>query len=622
MSGWNRQLVSRAVACLMVLLFCDAASAAERLRPAPGVEGSSAWSRYGDADRAWAATWPTRWAQDERLFGAPQDSLTTLLELALSRAASVASGEEDTAERTTAFTSWSSRLRDRWHERGYLMCTVTLNRYNGMAAVTVDPGPQFRVGRVEVSGDSTTRSEAWLARWLPQEGEPCNRRTWERAVDGLLNTAGDEGYPFAGWSVREIRVDPRNATVDIRGGFSPGEALFWGPISSTLGQGAAHLFLERTSGIRAGRPFRESDLRAARRRLLARGIYQRVDEPVVFVTAAPGTVGVHWPVVPRLRPNRMAVMLGLSRPDDEQGTRLSGQVDLLLGNIAGTGRRLDLAWSDDGDDRSHFGFGWREPLVAGMPLDAAVALDQEIVADVHSRLRLDADLSLPLRAAWSVELGMGRDRGTFPTGEWTSSRRWRTRGSLRHRRLDVFNSGWDGLFTVESARRSAELRPTVEGETVSILQEELQTLVSVDFEGETMLKRTLSLALRGKYAGVSGDAELVPLIEQSRLGGARSLRGYREDQFHGEQTASLAFELRLGQPGRSRVYTFLDLGYVLQSRRDPDTDAIITSTDRPRGYGLGIETKSVGGDVSLAIGFPGSLGFDEAKLHVSLQQSF
>jgi hypothetical protein len=41
-----------------------------------------------------------------------------------------------------------------------------------------------------------------------------------------------------------------------------------------------------------------------------------------------------------------------------------------------------------------------------------------------------------------------------------------------------------------------------------------------------------------------------------------------------------------------------------------------------RGFGLGLETHTGGSDLSLAIGFPGNLDFDQAKLHVTLLQSF
>ena len=86
--------------------------------------------------------------------------------------------------------------------------------------------------------------------------------------------------------------------------------------------------------------------------------------------------------------------------------------------------------------------------------------------------------------------------------------------------------------------------------------------------------------------------------------------------------AAAAFELRLGRPGRSRVYSFLDLGYVRLTSNDPIQDTVFQTVERPLGFGLGLETAAPGGDVSLAIGFPGTIDFEVAKLHVSLIQAF
>ena len=101
------------------------------------------------------------------------------------------------------------------------------------------------------------------------------------------------------------------------------------------------------------------------------------------------------------------------------------------------------------------------------------------------------------------------------------------------------------------------------------------------------------------------------------------MRGYLEDQFHGEQVAYGSLEFRLGRPGRSRIYTFFDMGYYRFATTA--VDSLGGGGERRgtvRGFGLGLETHTGGSDVSLAIGFPGNLDFDTAKLHVMLLQSF
>ncbi len=117
----------------------------------------------------------------------------------------------------------------------------------------------------------------------------------------------------------------------------------------------------------------------------------------------------------------------------------------------------------------------------------------------------------------------------------------------------------------------------------------------------------------------------MPLSEQFRFGGAASLRGYREDEIHGSRAAWGGVELRIGPPGGSRLYTFYDLGYFGFSSLESDlagNEVMTWKNGWPKGYGLGLLVKTPGGDISLAVGFPGTVDFNLAKLHVTLLESF
>ncbi len=523
----------------------------------------------------------------------------------------------------TGRRSLESLLRDRWAARGYLACRITRRAQGEQVWFAVEPGPLYSVGTVDVGGGEFPGRQPTITRLLPRNGDPCLRETWGRAVEALVAAAGEAGHPFARWVVRDVSVDPLRHVVDIRAMLMVGPSVYFGPQASSLPDGRGEGFLFRAARLPVGRPYRESVLRESRVRLQQRDIYASVGEPVIFTTTSPDTVGVYWPVTPVPHPNRAAIMLGLSRAGDTEPARVSGQVDLLLANLAGSGRRLDVAWSDDGRQRSHFGFGWQEPLLLGTPFDAVLDVDQEVATDVYTRFRTDGRLQLPVAGPWHVEVGLGWDRSTYPVGTWSRSTRWRARGAFLRRRIDRADSGWWGIFAIESARRAVDVR-AVEGESVATRPaEERQTLVELRLAGERWLTETLSVAVDGVFREVSGNDGEIPLSEQYRLGGARSLRGYLEDQFHGERVASSMLELRVGRPGRSRLYTFFDVGYFRFSSPDPsDPESLMTQSGTRRGFGLGIETSTPGGDVSLAIGLPGTVQFDDAKLHIALLQAF
>ncbi len=84
-------------------------------------------------------------------------------------------------------------------------------------------------------------------------------------------------------------------------------------------------------------------------------------------------------------------------------------------------------------------------------------------------------------------------------------------------------------------------------------------------------------------------------------------------------------EVLIGRPAGSRLYTFYDLGYFEFRTLDPlaaNPEDLLQIRGWPRGYGLGILAVTPAGDISLAVGFPGTVDFDQAKLHVTLLETF
>jgi hypothetical protein len=610
-----------------------------------GESPSDELRRYESEDQTWLQGLPADWAE-----APPREPATARLWirkfLSIDPAKTQAISSRPVAIGRGA-RALASLLRDRWLARGFLAARVVEDdphdndRGDAVQALgvpaqrppragrrfAVAPGPRFRWGRLNVGGETFPGRARLLRTHLPAMESPFDPREWESAISNLLVGAGELGHPFARWVVRDVTVDSLTAEVHLEAMLLPGPQAVIGPQTSDLPAGRGEHFLRRASGLQAGLAFRESDLRRARRRLQERGLYQWVGEPIVYRTEAAETVGIHWPVTLRKRANRLEVVLGLSRREQDQPSRVSGQVDLRLVNLAGTGRGLQAAWSDDGRDRSHLGITYLEPLAFGTPLDALLVVDHEVMQDQYTRFRTDMRWRLPVVAAWGIEVGVGWDRSTFPTGALEITRRLRARGAFRHQRIDLSLDGWDGTFAIETARRQATLR----GDSSSVApepargQDERQRLLEVDLTGEVWLSGVVSLAGRAAYRDVSSQSLDIPLSEQYRFGGANSVRGYREDEFHGRRIGYGTLELRLGRAYRSRLYTFWDVGYFEFSALAPTALDPVRRQERSgsvRGFGLGLQTPTGGGDISLAIGFPGSVDFDTAKLHVSLLGAF
>ncbi len=631
MSGWKPPRASRPAPLVgLLLLLAVGASAAAAPVPvlrlaAPDPTGHlDAWV---GADGSWLRALPPA----ERIVVAPAETDSVSWQGFTGELLALARGAAD--DSTVVVRLIAGRLADRWRVRGHLSVQVIVALAVGgdgsrPDTLVVDPGPAWTIGAFTVDGGDFPGREHLLGTWLPRPGDRYDASELERGVNEVLAGAAEAGRPWPRWVMRMVTPDSVAHTVDLTATLFVGEGARLGPITTSLPGGRGSDFAVRTSGLRTGDLFRESDLARARDRLLARELYAVVGEPLVHLTTTEDTVGVHLPLVMQPSPNRAQVVLGLSR-GEEGGNRLSGQVDLSLPNMAGTGRALSIGWRDDGDRKSRFGFKYLEPLVFNTPLDTDVAVDSEVQRGSYTRFRLDNRWRLPVVAMWGVEFGLGWDRSTYPTGQLESTSRTRARAAVLHRRGDRTRSGWEGLFAVEEARRGSRLRPDTEDVDAAVgasLGEAVtQRIFEVDVAGEWRFGSDLGFFGRASFRQLDGSEGEAPLAEQFRFGGAASLRGYREDEFHGTRTAWGGIELRVGPPRGSRLYTFFDVGYFDVTVRETLLDESARLARRegwPRGYGLGILARTAAGDISLAVGFPGTVDFDLAKLHVTLLESF
>jgi outer membrane protein assembly factor BamA len=503
-----------------------------------------------------------------------------------------------------------SLLRDKWYRRGHLTCEVSTSVDT---LLIVKPGRRFKIGKVQISGKDFDGREVVLKRYLPEQGSWFDSGAWETGLSKLLNVVGNLGYPFARWTIRNIEIDSENAVINIKAILSIGSEAVIGEVDSNAENIHATRFLQKACGLKIGARFKESNLLLGRARLMRRTVFKSVENPIVYKTDNSDSIGVWWEVTPQKKPNRFSAILGWQRAEDQDQGKFSGQIDLFLGNIAGSGRQLGVDWSDNGDSRSHLKFSYLEPLLFSWPLDGRLAFEHEIADKEYTTFKTDFTIELPLQARWGLEAGLGFDRGTYQSGQWLTSRRNRTVGAVRHYRIDFYESGWEGLFAVEYASRAVTLQPESTLDIVAVNQ----TLLRSEVSGELWLSPNFSIGSGCSWSEVKGNSDTVPLSEQYRLGGAKSVRGYNEDQFHGQRVGTASIELRIGKPYRSRLYTFYDIGYF--SFTDEE---LIKADGIIKGFGIGLETFSAMGDVSLAIGFPESFSFETAKLHVSLLQRF
>jgi outer membrane protein insertion porin family len=122
------------------------------------------------------------------------------------------------------------------------------------------------------------------------------------------------------------------------------------------------------------------------------------------------------------------------------------------------------------------------------------------------------------------------------------------------------------------------------------------------------------LHLRDFKSGASDESDLF------RIGGASTLRGYREGQFSGSRLVWINMEYRFLVSPRSFFYGFVDVGYI----RQPDIVTLgLKATEQSKiGYGIGVRMDSALGLIGVSFALGEGDTFSTSKIHIRLINEF
>jgi outer membrane protein insertion porin family len=143
--------------------------------------------------------------------------------------------------------------------------------------------------------------------------------------------------------------------------------------------------------------------------------------------------------------------------------------------------------------------------------------------------------------------------------------------------------------------------------------------LDLDFYQTTFTRQVLAVGFHGRELRTSQPEE----GEMFRLGGSRTLRGFRESQFIGSRLAWSNLEYRFLLARRSFLFGFLDGGYYFRPEDNARQIPIPKSEAFKYGYGIGIQLETGLGvlGVAFALGSDNS-SFSNATVHFGLINEF
>ena len=463
--------------------------------------------------------------------------------------------------------------------------------------MAIEEGKPARIGAVSVSGAELVGDAEAAKRVRPAAGERFDPFVLEESLRGLLAFYNESGYPYAQVWLTGFQYLPGSNEVDLTVSISEGERS---RISRVVFEGIAKTDSAtalRTSRLEPGAVYGEKRVAEAKRYLRGSGYFESVGEARLERRSG-GAVDVIIPVKDFERSNLFQGALGFSRKAGGDFV-LNGSVDLELRNIAGSGRKANFGWLNDGERYSKLSLKFREPFL----FSSAVSLDAELSQVIQDSTYMwnsgGLYFGIPLGPRTSIVAGVAADRNVPGSGDLARSVRERfrvgvARGGSPGVALAAFVEGAHrtSYFRAKGAERDGELLYRVEG-----------SAAAPTWGDQSVYGRLVAEAVHA-----TGD---IPLAELFPLGGATTLRGYRESQFRGERIVFANFEYRFGEGGW--LFLFDDAGAFF---RRGEGWAV------RNGAGFGLRSQSPLGIVALSFGVGEQLSFEGTRIHISLVEKF
>lgn len=521
-------------------------------------------------------------------------------------------------------------IAGQFHRAGYIDADVRVDSlvFSDDSAfvdihMAVDEGRRVVVGSVSINALRSIDSAEVVSRFETKAGMPLDEQLLERDIDELLTQLEKAGYPLATCEIAGIvrKEGLETDSVGITLAVHEGERITIEEVQVQGNRETDPAVVVRETRLKSGEPFNPVKVDAIRQRVQRLNIFADVSDPQLYTRNNKGGLLIK---VREGNTNTFDGIIGYvpaSSPD--VSGYVTGLASISMRNLFGTGRKLAINWQREDRYSQELGVRYMEPWVFSMPVNLGGGFVQRQQDTSYVRRVLDVKSELMISDAISASLLFGSE-SVIPSADSIGTRVYRSTTTSFGAELQYDSR--DDLYSPTSGARystsysfgrkrilnvPSALSTSVPGRV--IVQ---RFTLDLDVFLSTFPRQVLAFGLHGRELQ-SGQIEEGDMF---RLGGARTLRGYRESQFIGSRVAWSNTEYRFLLARRSFIYGFVDDGYYL---RPADVLRSIDRTDAFRlGYGIGVQLETALGNLGVSFALGKGDTFSTAKIHFGLINEF
>jgi len=473
-------------------------------------------------------------------------------------------------------------------------------------------GSLYKIGRVKFNSITSLPSLS-LSQY---QGQPASRVNADNIVEELKDVLLSSGFIF---SFLEFDLEPVpgkhrvNLLISINTGsrFKLGGLVF-------KGTKTRQKTLERMSMLETGETYNYSRIEQAIKKLSRSGYFSDVYQKILARDSLKNLV---YPILnlTDLKVNNISGILGYNNEDNRKGSALNGLVDIKLINLLGTARDFNFHFSARNKEKQ-IDLEYVEPWLLTLPLGASLNLHLLIEDSVYIESSYGSTLfqDINFNSRYNLSFLRQFNETFFFRDSFTG---FRDTVIFTSRKSEAFISGIEliqdfrdrapntlsgGYFKVKfnGIRRT-------EADSVSYLVQNLT-------ESHFWIPISKRFILKTKAASAFSWPLKASLNNRGNLfqvGGAGTIRGYREKEFLTNAYVYSNIELQYLLSTKNRVMILTDPGLV--NKRSGDI-----YWNRVLGYGFGMDLGSKDWVFAIRYALSRERSFANGLLHVKIENRF
>lgn len=506
-------------------------------------------------------------------------------------------------------------IRNRYKANGFLFAKIDSSEiiynydssYVGLR-VFIDEGEQVKIGKIELNGNKVLTDAEILSEMDTKQGDILDERALDEDIRNLLTLYEQRGLPFVKATIEDVSVydegGKKHLKLDVQ--IEENSKIKIQEIKIIGNDVTNRDVILREIDIDTSDYVTSDMLEDIKLRLEKLNVFSYVETPKIYLNKKQDKTGLLIKVTEGNNNTFDGIIGYVPPPSDNENGYFTGLVNVSFRNLFGTARRLDLRWQQEVKETQELEFKVGEPYFLSTPVSVNVGFLQRIQDTTYTRRRIDVVAGLPISERFFIS-GLGGYDRIIPAEEnrnsfiIADSRIFSTGIELRYDTRDnIYFPTSGNLFKTSYTYGDKKIFNIAELDTLGFKEN-----YSIQrYTGEldifySFFKRTSTLL---KLFGGEVRGERIEESELFRIGGNKSIRGYREEQFLASRLFFGNLEMRFSISRRSFFYGFYDAGYYL--RVQDDINKIPEQKGFLFGYGIGLRLETNLGliGVSYALG--------------------